>query len=62
MAEKEYYYEEEIRDAVLKTGKKYRHLIQSHEMELKEALLLENVLMTFEMYFFNGDIQKEDVE
>ena len=62
MAEREYYHEAEIRDAVFKTGKKYRHLIQSHDMELKDALLLENVLMTFEMYLFNGDIQKEDVE
>lgn len=54
------YSEEEIREAVKVTAQKY--LKSYDKMSFAEMVLVENVLMNFEMELFCGDICKEDLE
>ena len=54
------YSEANIRKAVYKTAMKYHNLID--KMDFKDMTIVENVLMNFEMFLFNGDIQAEDLE
>jgi hypothetical protein len=53
------YSEKNIRKAVEMTAFKYHNL--SEKMSFSEMAIVENVLMTFEMFLFNGDIRPEDI-
>ena len=54
------YSEEIIRTVVKRTARKY---LESYDkMSFAELVLVENVLMNFEMELFCGDICKEDLE
>lgn len=59
MTNKKAYNEKEIRDAVYETAQKYQECIGA--MSFHDMLLIENVLMNFEMRLFNGDV-REDAE
>jgi len=54
------YSEEVIRKAIKRTAKKY--LEAYDKMSFAELVLVENVLMNFEMELFCGDICKEDLK
>ena len=56
----EMYSERQIRSAVHDVASKYGRWNQ--KLEYRDIALVENVLMTFEMYLFNGDIQVKDLE
>ena len=58
MSEKQYS-EKEIRKAVWELNKKYQNWIE--KMDFHDMLLIENVLMNFEMILFNGDVQSEEL-
>lgn len=53
------YSEESVRKAVEMTASKY--LNSSAPMSFNEMAIVENVLMTFEMFLFNGYIKEEDL-
>ena len=59
MEKEKYYSETAIRDAVWETNKKYRDCMSI--MSFHDMILIENVLMNFEMRLFNGDV-REDAE
>ena len=53
------YSEDSIRRAVELTAMKYHNL--SEKMSFNDMAIVENVLMNFEMFLFNGDIKAEDL-
>ena len=53
------YSEKSVRKAVEMTASKY--LDSSAPMSFNEMVIVENVLMTFEMFLFNGYIKEEDL-
>lgn len=55
MTEKQYS-EKEIRDAIWKLNKKYQNYVSI--MDFHDLLLIENLLMNFEMILFNGDVKE----
>jgi len=53
------YSERNIRKAVEMTAMKYHNLYE--KLSFNDMALIENVLMNFEMFLFNGDIKPEDL-